>query len=128
MGTYAISLFRTYGGYLTLTGIWALIDVDSFMRVTGPKTDIWMVKTLSLMFTSMGLTFLLAAYLGEGKLLFSVLGFFTCASVLGIDVYYSLNEVIWKVYLIDGFMQMLFLAGFIMLLKQQSKQWKPAGR
>jgi len=34
------------GLYWLVTGLWGLIDVHSFMKVTGPKTDIWLVKTV----------------------------------------------------------------------------------
>src|SRR5437763_10359912 len=37
------------GVYTLLTALWGLVDIDSFMAVTGPKTDIWLVKTVSVL-------------------------------------------------------------------------------
>jgi hypothetical protein len=32
------------GLYYTISGMWAQVSIDTFMMVTGPKTDIWLVK------------------------------------------------------------------------------------
>jgi hypothetical protein len=36
------------GIYIFLTAVWGLVDISSFMEVTGPKTDIWLVRTVSI--------------------------------------------------------------------------------
>jgi hypothetical protein len=33
-----------------------LLDIDSFMTVTGPKTDVWLVQTVSVVLLAIGLT------------------------------------------------------------------------
>ena len=33
------------GAYYALTALWALVHVRSFQAITGPKTDLWLVKT-----------------------------------------------------------------------------------
>ncbi|NJK94616.1 MAG: hypothetical protein HC905_06550 [Bacteroidales bacterium] len=40
------TLSLVQGSYFFLTGVWPIIDIHSFMRVTGPKEDIWLVKTV----------------------------------------------------------------------------------
>ena len=34
------------GVYFAATGVWPLIDMRSFERVTGPKADKWLVRTV----------------------------------------------------------------------------------
>jgi len=119
MARYSAYLFLLNGAYLGLTGLWALIDLQSFIMVTGPKSDIWLVKSLSLMFICIGIAFLLAYYFLENSLPMIILGFSVALALLGIDLYYSMNEIIPKVYLIDGFIQLLFLMGWIMILRRR---------
>lgn len=37
-------LAAVHGGYFLLTGIWPLVHRRSFERVTGPKSDYWLVQ------------------------------------------------------------------------------------
>lgn len=48
------------GLYWLVTGLWGLIDIHSFMIVTGPKTDIWLVKTVSVLIVVISLSLLSA--------------------------------------------------------------------
>lgn len=48
------------GVYYFLTGIWPLIDISSFVRVTGPKTDVWLVHTVGLFIAVIGLVLIVA--------------------------------------------------------------------
>ena len=34
------------GGFYFATGLWPLLEIDSFMWVTGPKADVWLVRTV----------------------------------------------------------------------------------
>jgi hypothetical protein len=43
-----IALFQ--GSYYLITGLWAILDIKSFMTITGPKCDVWLVKMLGLSF------------------------------------------------------------------------------
>src|SRR5436305_4320727 len=49
------------GIYFLATGVWPLISMDTFLAVTGPKTDLWLVNTVAVLVTVIGLVFLLAA-------------------------------------------------------------------
>ena len=42
-----LALAVLQGAYFGLTAAWALVHIDSFMRVTGAKTDVWLVKTVA---------------------------------------------------------------------------------
>lgn len=58
MKKQAIILPAVQGAYYLLTGLWAVIDIDSFMLVTGPKDDVWLVKMVGLLAASAALTLL----------------------------------------------------------------------
>jgi hypothetical protein len=49
------------GGYYVATGIWPLLSMRSFERITGPKIDKWLVKTVGLLVTAIGATILLGS-------------------------------------------------------------------
>lgn len=34
------------GVYYIVTCLWSLLSIDTFQRATGPKTDLWLVKTV----------------------------------------------------------------------------------
>ena len=43
------------GLYFLVTAIWPLVHIASFMKVTGPKRDIWLVKTVATVIGAVGL-------------------------------------------------------------------------
>jgi hypothetical protein len=45
---------RLQAGYYILTGIWPLAHRRSFERVTGPKVDFWLVRTVGVLVTAIG--------------------------------------------------------------------------
>jgi len=42
------------GIYFLVTGIWPLLSIRTFLAVTGPKTDLWLVKTVGLILAVIG--------------------------------------------------------------------------
>jgi hypothetical protein len=49
------------GFYFLVTGIWPLLHIQSFLLVTGPKTDLWLVKTVGVLVGVIGAVLLGAA-------------------------------------------------------------------
>lgn len=49
------------GGYYILSGLWSLVSITTFQMVTGPKTDLWLVKTVGLLVLVSGLVFIYSA-------------------------------------------------------------------
>src|SRR5436305_6669143 len=49
------------GLYYLATGVWPLVSMDTFLMVTGPKTDLWLVDTVGVLVGVIGLVLLLAA-------------------------------------------------------------------
>jgi uncharacterized membrane protein YGL010W len=108
--------------YILVTALWPLIDIRSFMIVTGPKTDLWLVKTVASLLIVISCAMI--AHLqtsGYSRPLF-VLGVATAFSLLCIDIYYSLNDIISDVYLIDGAAELLFVIGWIYYAVNHARQ------
>ena len=97
-------VLRIQAVYYLLTGGWPLIDIGSFMQVTGPKTDIWLVKMVGLLSLVIG-----AALLVPGSRNALVLCIGAALAFGGIDVFYSAARVISPVYLVDAAIQLLFI-------------------
>ncbi|HEY0731646.1 MAG TPA: hypothetical protein VGD33_04460 [Chitinophagaceae bacterium] len=111
------------GSYTLLTALWAIVDIDSFMRVTGPKTDIWLVKTVSVVLAAIGISLLVHASAKEAnKLPAAILGMTTALGLAIIDFYYSGNEVISMIYAIDGVMEVVFFVIWIYILATEQNK------
>lgn len=109
---YTLALIQ--GVYYIITGIWSLVDIDSFIMVTGPKCDIWLVRTVGAMVIPIGVTLLLAAIGKELGIQAIVLAAGSALAFASIDVIYSLNDTIWNIYLADALAQAIFLSGWLL--------------
>jgi len=97
------------GLYWFITGVWPFLHLQSFIWVTGPKHDIWLLYTVAVLITVIG-GILLAA--GTNKRVtpeIMWLGIAGAAGLTGIDVYYALNDVIWDIYLLDAAGEILII-------------------
>ena len=52
----AARVAQAQGLYYTATGLWPLVSMKTFERVTGPKHDDWLVKTVGLLIMAVGVT------------------------------------------------------------------------
>ncbi len=90
------------GVFYAATGLWALVDLDSFMAVTGPKTDRWLVKTVGILVTVIGAVLLVARRRGGVPFEVALLAIGSALSLATIDVVYVSNRTIPPVYLLDA--------------------------
>ncbi|PKV62843.1 hypothetical protein [Pontibacter ramchanderi] len=90
------------GTYWAATGIWPLLHMPSFLWVTGPKEDLWLVRTVSILILVIGLVLLTAGIRKNVTAEIKWLGIGGAAGLGFIDVYYSLNDIIRNVYLLDA--------------------------
>jgi hypothetical protein len=110
------------GIYWLVTGVWGLVDIVSFMKVTGPKTDVWLVKTVSVLIIVISLS-LLSSVRGRGdKMPVILLAITSCIGLAGIDFHYALNNIISKVYLLDGAVQVLLVVAWAVILLSNKKK------
>jgi hypothetical protein len=90
------------GVFYATTGLWALVDLDSFMAVTGPKTDRWLVKTVGILVTVIGAVLLVAWRRGGVPFEVALLAIGSALSLATIDVVYVSNGTIAPIYLLDA--------------------------
>ena len=92
---------RVQGWYYVVSGLWPILHVTSFEQLTGPKTDIWLVKTVGVLVTVIGATLLLAARHHIGRTtVFLAVG--SALGLAGIDLAYALGRTISPIYLLDA--------------------------
>jgi hypothetical protein len=82
--------------------VWALVDLDSFMAVTGPKTDGWLVKTVGVLVTVIGAVLLLAWRSRTVTREILLLAAGSALSLAAIDIIYVSNGTISPIYLLDA--------------------------
>jgi hypothetical protein len=101
------------GGYYALTGIWSLVDIDSFQKVTGPKRDLWLVKTVGAVVLVIGAVLLVAGWRGNASLEVLVLAIGSALALTAIDAWYSARRVISPVYLVDAVAELTLIGAII---------------
>lgn len=104
-------LLTILGTYYVITGVWPLISIRTFMMVTGPKTDLWLVKMVGLLAAASGTVYLFAVYLqGELSIPLMLLIVLNALAFIIIDIYYVIRQVISPIYLMDAVFQIIILA------------------
>jgi hypothetical protein len=112
------------GVYFLITALWPLINVESFMNVTGHKNDIWLVKTFGAIIACIALAIFFYLFMQEKGLSVIFLSIITSVTLILADVYYVLNGVISSVYLADAGINLLIVIGWLSRLKQIVKNQK----
>ena len=105
--------------YYLVTAIWPLVHIESFMEVTGPKTDVWLVRTVAMLLIAISVTFLSSLFSRKFSSQTFILAIACCGVLILIDVYYTLTGVISKIYLADAGVQLLILVAWIVILSQR---------
>jgi hypothetical protein len=113
--------------YFLIAGIWPLIDIESFMAVTGPKTDIWLVKTVGMLVSICGILLLSATLRNRLIMEIILLAIFSAAALSIVDIYYAWTEVISEIYLLDAAAEIfLIMCWFLLLLTKPGKKRRAA--
>ena len=126
-GKFYRLLIGVQAGYSLLTALWGLLHIESFMAVTGPKTDIWLVKTVCVLLVAISLS--LFSFLRVQEILHPaiILGFLTALGLAAIDIYYTAIDRIRWVYLPDAGAELLICLGWMVVyfrnrLRKQAQQ------
>lgn len=115
-----VGLAVTQGVYFLLTGLWPLFNIDTFQKVTGPKTDLWLVKTVGVLVAVMGAVLITGGLRQEEAFVeITVLGAGSAAGLATIDAVYVARRRISFVYLFDALAELVFLCGWGFLAVRQ---------
>jgi hypothetical protein len=104
------------GVYTFITAVWPIVDIDSFMRVTGYKTDIWLVKTVSVLLLAFSIGLLASAFSKRLEVSISLLALVASAGLAYVDFYYPANGIISNIYMADGAVEVVFVVAWLILL------------
>lgn len=107
------------GVFYLLTGVWPLISIGTFQAVTGPKIDLWLVKTAGVLIITVGVTLLIGARRRRIGPELMFLGAASAAGLAGIDLVYALSGRISDIYLLDAAVEIL------LVLLWGAAGWKP---
>jgi hypothetical protein len=100
------SLALAQGFYYATTGLWALADSKSFQAVTGPKVDVWLVKTVGALVTAIGGTLGSAGWHRRVTPEVRQLAAGSALGLAGIDIVYVAKGRISRVYLLDAVVEL----------------------
>ena len=104
------TLAQMQGAYFLSTGVWPLLHMRSFLAVTGPKTDLWLVQTVGLLVSCMGAQMLMAGRSGRVTPEVKALAVSSALSLAAIDTIHSLRGTIRPVYLLDAVAEVVLTA------------------
>src|ERR1700687_661979 len=90
------------GIYYVASGLWPILHMRSFERVTGPKRDKWLGKTVGALISAIGSTLLFSAAREPESETARTPGISWALALTGIDLVYSIRGTIPKIYLMDA--------------------------
>ena len=96
----AVALLQ--GSYYLITGLWAIVHIESFQKITGPKTDLWLVKTVGLLLAVIGAGLLLAASRQQFEPAVVLIAMGSAAALIAIELVYVAKRTISRIYLLDA--------------------------
>ena len=109
-------LSMAQGLYYVVTALWSIFSVDTFQKVTGPKTDVWLVKTVGVLVAAIGGALGVAGYRRTEAPEIGLLGAGSASGLAGIDTYYVAKGRIPAVYALDAVAELVFLVCWIYVL------------
>jgi hypothetical protein len=110
MSRWVTMIVTAQGLYFFTTGVWPLVHMRSFLWVTGPKTDLWLVKTVGVLVAVIGAALAVAGFRGHVPPETALLGAGAALGLAGVDVWYVARRVIPPIYLLDAGAEVAILA------------------
>lgn len=104
------------GIFYVLTGMWPIVSIESFQLVTGPKHDLWLVKTVGAILSVIGTTLIIAGIRQEPMLSTAVLAIGSAVVLAGVDIIYFKKRIIAAIYLLDALTEFLLIAWWTTIL------------
>lgn len=101
------------GAFYFASGIWPIIHLRSFLIVTGPKTDTWLVQTVGALLAVFGIALLLVSRRPRIELEWRFLGAAIPLVLAAVDVIFVARDVIPPIYLADAVAEILFALTWI---------------
>ena len=108
---YLVALVQ--GVYFFITGIWPILSMSTFLKVTGPKTDLWLVKTVGVILAVIGAVLVIAQVKAEINTSLIVLAIGSALGLAVIEFIYVAKRVIPPIYLGDAFAELILVGWWV---------------
>jgi len=108
---YLVSLVQ--GIYFFVFGIWPILHMKSFLKVTGPKTDLWLVKTVGIILSVTGVVLILAWFNAEINTSIIILAIGSALSLALVEFIYVAKRVISPIYLGDAGVELILIGWWV---------------
>jgi hypothetical protein len=102
---------RVQSGYYVATGVWPLLNRQSFEAITGRKVDFWLVQTVGVTVAAIGVGLALSAHRNGPSDEMRATALLAAFGLGMIDVVFVARRVISPVYLLDAVAEAVFVAG-----------------
>lgn len=102
------------GIYFFLSGIWPILSMGSFLKVTGPKTDLWLVKTVGIILAVIGIVLIVAQVNAEINTPIMILAVGSALSLALVEFIYVAKRVISPIYLGDAMIELVLIGWWIL--------------
>jgi hypothetical protein len=99
--------------YFGLTGLWPVVHIRSFMAVTGPKIDLWLVKTVGVVIVAIAIPLFTSVLHRNVPIDIMLLGIGSSLGLTAIDAYYVAKKTISKIYLLDALAEVILIVAWI---------------
>lgn len=86
-----------------------MVHIESFQKVTGPKADLWLVKTVGLLLVGIGAGLIVAALRQQFDPAIIVIAIASAAALVAVEIVYVLKHVIAPIYLADAAIELVFI-------------------
>jgi hypothetical protein len=109
---YVVALVQ--GIYFFVTGVWPLISMKTFLKITGPKTDLWLVKTVGVILAVIGIVLIVAQVNAEINTSIIILAIGSGLGLAIVEFIYVAKRVISPIYLGDAFAEIVLIAWWVL--------------
>jgi hypothetical protein len=118
MGNAALA--RLHGTFNLVSGLWPLLHMRSFEAVFGPKTEKWLVRTVSGLLVVNGLS-LLKARTDTDADSARLIGLGTAGTLALIDLAYAPGGRISRMYLVDAAVEIVWIVSWLRATQAAAK-------
>lgn len=109
----ARALAVAQGAYHFATGVWPLFSIDTSQKATGPKRDVWLVKTAGVLVSVIGDALMVAGWRQTAPEI-SLLAVGSAADLAAVEVVYAGRGRISTLYLLDAAVEAVIVADWLL--------------
>jgi 4-amino-4-deoxy-L-arabinose transferase-like glycosyltransferase len=110
------------GIFYLVTGLWPLFSINTFQKVTGPKQDLWLVRTVGVLITVISVVLIIGGKQRKVNDEIPLLAVGSAVGLTAIDVVYVSKGRISPIYLLDAIAELILATGVILAwLSQRSR-------